>query len=293
MLIRSISRALWLSFTVFITGPASVAGRDQPRVVFVTGDHEYSSELTMPTIAKELEEKYGMRTTVLYSRPDHTGEKDIPGLEVLRTADLAVFFLRWRQLPEGQVRHIQEYLDSIKPVIGFRTSSHAFNYPKGHPLEKWNAFGEMAFGTPPGWGAAGHKHYGHTSSTDVSVNPAAADHPVLKGVARSFHVRSWLYHVLPKYPPEGATHLLIGKAVNPDKPALENPVAWTHRTKAGGRAVYTSLGHPEDFKEEAVQRLVINAVHWALGKPVPDRWAGKMDINVAYGQHRKPERENP
>jgi len=62
-------------------------------------------------------------------------------------------------------------------------------------------------------------------------------------------------------PFDDATRLLMGKAVNPDKSAIENPVAWTTRTQAGGRAFTTTLGHPEDFAVEAVQRLCINSIH--------------------------------
>lgn len=254
----------------------------KPHVVFVTGDHEYSSEATMPIIAAALEKNYGMRVTVLKSSPDENGETDIPGLEALDTADLAVFFLRWRQLPKEQLAHIQKYLDAGKPVVAFRTTTHAFNYPKGHELEKWNAFSADYLGGPPGWGK-GHYHYGHLSSTDVSVIPAAAKHPILTGVEKSFHVPSWLYQVRPNYPPADATLLLMGHAVNPDrKNAVDNPVAWTWKNKAGGRVFMTTLGHPDDFRVEPFQRLVINGIHWALGKPVPKKWAGKMNIEVTY-----------
>lgn len=260
------------------------AENEKPLVVFVTGDHEYSGETTMPLFAAELEENYNMRTVVLKSSPDQNAEENIPGLEALRDADVAVFFLRWRRLPEDQLVFIDEYLKSGKPVIGFRTSTHAFNYPKDHESYSWNAFGERAFGSPPGWGgAAGHTHYGHESSTDVSVIAKAADHPILHGVDKNFHVRSWLYKVLPDYPSEGSTWLLMGKAVNPNKAdAIENPVAWTWNSASGAKTFMTTLGHPEDFQQEAVQRLFINAVHWALGQPVPQEWAGKIDINVPY-----------
>lgn len=245
----------------------------------------------MPLLAKELEKKFGMKTTVLYAtndkgQHDENCETNIPGLDALDNADLAVFFLRWRLLPNDQLAHIQKYLNAGKPVIGFRTTSHSFHYPKGDERERWNSFGEFAFGTPPGWGAFGHTHYGHKSSTDVSVNPAQAQNPILAGVDKNFHVRSWLYHVLPKYPPSGATQLLIGKAVDPDKAAIENPVAWTYHTEKGGRSFYTSLGHPEDFQVEAVQRLVVNAIHWALNKPIPKKWPGKLDINVPYEKQK-------
>lgn len=263
------------------------AASQRPHVVFVTGDHEYSSEATMPLVAAALAKSYGLRTTVLQAHPDENAETDIPGLAALAEADLAVLYLRWRRLPAEQVEHLRRYLDAGKPVVAFRTTTHAFNYPPGHELEKWNAMAVDYLGGPPGWGK-GHYHYGHKSSTDVTINPAAAKDPILTGVAPSFHVRSWLYHVLPNYPPADAKRLLIGRAVDSErKDAIENPVAWTWRNRGGGRVFVTTLGHPEDFQVEAFQRLVVNGIHWALGKPAPKRWAGKINVNVQYHGIRK------
>ncbi|MEO6724855.1 MAG: hypothetical protein ABIU20_05025, partial [Blastocatellia bacterium] len=53
------------------------APRKQSHIVFVIGDHEYSSEETMPLIAAELEKHYGMRTTVLKAYPDENAEENI------------------------------------------------------------------------------------------------------------------------------------------------------------------------------------------------------------------------
>lgn len=274
-----IAICLLLLMTFHLQGQSN----EKPLVVFVTGDHEYSGEATMPLIAAELEKNYGIRAVVLKSSPDQNAEENIPGLEILKDADLAVFFLRWRRLPADQLKYIDDYLNSGKPRMGFRTSTHSFNYPKGHELEKWNAFGERAFGAPPGWGgSANHTHYGHESTTDVSIIPAAAKHPVLTGVDKNFHVSSWLYKVLPDYPVKGTTWLLMGKSVNPNASAIDNPVAWTWQTQTGQRVFFTTLGHPEDFQVEAVQRLTINAIHWTLGLPVPRKWAGKIDIDVPY-----------
>jgi Trehalose utilisation len=282
----------WFSGLIVCLGMAALFAFDSPQrqepskakplVVFVAGDHEYGGEQTLPLIAAELEKNYGIRTKVLKSYPDQNAEKDIPGLEALKEADLAVFFLRWRQLPPDQLQFIDEYLNSGKPVMGFRTSTHAFNFPKGHASEAWNAFGERAFGSPPGWGKAGHTHYGHNSTTDVTVISEAAKHPILTGVPASFHASSWLYRVRPDYPPQDAVPLLLGKSVNPDKAAIDNPVAWTWKNKANAKVFFTTLGHPEDFQQEGVQRLTVNAVHWLLGKPVPKKWKGKIDINVPY-----------
>lgn len=251
------------------------------RVVFVLGDHEYSGEVTMPLMAAELERNYGLRCAILKSSPDQNSETDIPGLEALREADLVVFYLRWRRLPADQVAQIEAYMKSGKPMIGFRTTSHSFNYPKGDPLEQWNRWAAVAFGAPPGWGADGHTHFGHQASTDVSIVPSARNHPVLTGISEPFHVRSWLYRVAPKWPPADATQLLMGTAVNPNKPAEENPVAWTWKNKYGGRVFFTTLGHPEDFSQAEVQRLIVNAVHWCLNRK-PPRWKGPLSINVPY-----------
>ncbi|MCC6540530.1 MAG: ThuA domain-containing protein [Bryobacterales bacterium] len=261
-----------------------VLAADRPHLVIVAGDHEYSGEQTLPLLARALEERYGFRCTVLKSQPDQNGEEDIPGLAALAQADVAMFYLRWRRLPPEQLAHIESYLKSGKPVFGWRTTSHPFNYPKGHALEAWNAWGAEAFGTPPGWGKEGHTHYGHNSSTDVTVAAGVARHPILRGVAPAFHVRSWLYRVQPPWPPAGATVLLTGAAVNPNKPAETNPVAWTWTNRHGGRTFYTSLGHPEDLAQEPVQRLTVNALFWLLNPrhaPKP-RWAGRMAIDIPY-----------
>lgn len=255
----------------------------KPLVVFVCGDHEYSGESTLPLLAAVLEKQYGFRTKVLKSFPDQNAERDIPGLEILAEADLAVFFLRWRLLPADQVAHIEAYLKSGKPIMGFRTSTHSFNYPNTDPLVAYNGFAERAFGAPPGWGGPSqHTHYGHNASTDATIIADKAKHPILTGVDPAFHVRSWLYRVLPDYPAKGTDWLLMGKAVNPDKPAVDQPIAWTWENQYKGKVFFTTMGHPEDFSVESFQRLVVNAVHWELGLKVPKTWAGKLAINVPY-----------
>ena len=95
----------------------------------------------MPMIARILTERHGMDTTVLYAE-NEKGERDrhansIPGLEALKTADLAVVFMRFRALPQEQLDAILEFTRSAKPMIGLRTATHAFNYP-GPPNDRWN-----------------------------------------------------------------------------------------------------------------------------------------------------------
>jgi type 1 glutamine amidotransferase len=262
----------------FLLAPFLLQAAKKPTIAYVCGDHEYSGELTLPLFAKAMEQRYGFQTDLIRSAPDQNSETNIPGLERLAAADLAVLFLRWRKLPKEQIEHLDRYLKSGKPVVALRTSSHSFNYPKGDPLEEWNRFASPAFGAPPGWNAEGHRHYGHESTTRVTAKP----HEILKGVKTPFDAPSWLYHVLPNYPPRNAEVALIGEAINPNRPAIPNPIAWTWINEFGAKSFYTSLGHPGDFALEPFQRLLTNALHWSLGKKPPNKWPGPIPIQVPY-----------
>src|SRR5512145_1406442 len=107
--------------TLILAATACSFGRaaDRPHIVFVCGDHEYGGEQTMPLFAAELEKSYGFRATVLTAQPDQNAEENIPGLEALAGADIAVLYLRWRRLPKEQLSHLEAYLKSGKPLMGF------------------------------------------------------------------------------------------------------------------------------------------------------------------------------
>ena len=241
--------------------PASRA----PHVVFVTGDDEYRSEITMPMLAAILEKSHRFRTSIAYARPKPQTKDNIEGLEALDTADLLVMFTRFRALPDEQLERILRFVDSGKPVVGLRTSTHAFFYPVGHARQALNdGFGRDVFGQK--W----ITHHGAQSSTDVTVHAANRGNAILRGVT-PFHARSWLYHVAPLH--GEATVLLDGTTVNSNKASQAEfpptqPVAWTRQHK-NSRVFFTTLGHPDDFAQESMRRLVINGIYWALGREVP------------------------
>src|SRR5699024_6086122 len=85
-------------------------------------------------LAEILAKHHGFETTVLFAINPETGNVDpeyqtnIPGLEQLQKADLMVLFTRFRELPDEQMRYIQEYIQSGRPIMGMRTATHAFNY---------------------------------------------------------------------------------------------------------------------------------------------------------------------
>lgn len=243
-----------------------------PHVVFVTGDDEYRSEISMPMIADILRERHGFRCTVLYAT-DEQGNRNpkyrqsIPGLEVLKDADLAVFFMRFRVLPDDQMQHILDYIASGKPAVGLRTTTHAFQYPGGHKFAAYNNdFGIQVFGQR--W----ISHHGHNSSTIVTVAPDQKQHPILRGVEPEFFCRSWLYNVTPLV--GECDVLLLGDAVKGETPdgqrfGQRNPVAWTKTSPKGGRVFFTTLGHPKDFSDQSMRRLLVNGIYWALGRDIP------------------------
>jgi uncharacterized protein len=266
---------MFLACLMFTLATIQPSQPQKPHVVFVTGDCEYRSEISMPMIAKILEERHGMKCTVCYATDEKTGEirtkhlKNIKGLEALKTADVAVFYLRYRQLPDEQLQMILAYVDSGRPVVGLRTTTHAFNYPAG-PHVKWNEqFGREVFGQK--W----ITHHGHDSSTRVLLT--VKDHPITQGIVNEFWCRSWLYHVNPLH--GDCTPLLHGQALKEPKAdsaimkgngnkwsfGTPNPVAWVKSHK-GGRVFFTTLGHPMDFEDANMRRLLINGIYWALGK---------------------------
>ena len=250
-------------------------GSLSPHVVFVTGDEEYRSEESMPMIANILHHNHGMKVTICYAIDPNSGMINpdyllgIQGLEALDKADLVVFFIRFRQLPDDQFEKILAYLESGRPIIGFRTSTHAFLYNENDPRSIWNdAFGTKIFGQK--W-ITHHGHHEVRPLTHVYRQAENKNHPILLGV-NSFQAHSWLYHVHGgKHRLQGDYKLLLnGHALlsthieNLDLYPLDNPVAWTN-SYLGARVFFTTLGHPYDFQEPALRKLVVNGIFWALG----------------------------
>src|SRR5690606_26236031 len=124
-----------LALAILLAIPAPAAGQ---HVVSVTAAEEYRSEESMPMLARTLARDYGIRATVRYS-PDENGIIDpnnvthLPGLAALGSADLMVMFTRFRALPDSQLTHFLAYAESGRPMVGFRTSTHAFRYPEDSP----------------------------------------------------------------------------------------------------------------------------------------------------------------
>ena len=251
-------------------------------IVFVAGDHEYRSEETLPALARILAKHHGFRCTVLFTVDQETGEivpgnSNIPGLVNLQTADLMVNFLRFQDLPADQMRHVVDYLDRAGPVVGLRTSTHAFRIPEDSKFAKYSfrykgtdyasGFGRQVLGET--W--AGHYGKNHVLSTRLDLVPEQKSHPILRGV-RSAWVESGAYWAEPE---PDCTILATAQPLNgmtPDSPPADDkescPGVWV-RTYPGsdkeGR-VFTSLyGASEDLRDDGFRRMLINGCYWAMG----------------------------
>ncbi len=164
-------------------------------VVLLAGDEEYRSEEGLPMLAKILATRHGFDCTVLFSINAATGDIDpecqtnLPGLEALDKADLCVMQLRFRELPDGQMKHFVDYVNSGRPLIALRTSTHAFAYQrnKNSPYARYDwssgqwpgGFGEQVLGET--W-ISHHGAHGVESTRGV-INPALGGHPILRGVS--------------------------------------------------------------------------------------------------------------
>jgi type 1 glutamine amidotransferase len=259
-------------------------------IVFVTGDEEYRSEESMPMMAKILAKHHGFKCTVLFAIDKDTGEinpnqvDNIPGLEALDTADLMVIFTRFRDLPDDQMKHIVDYINSGKPIIGIRTATHAFRFQKNKTYEKytWNRKGDFegGFGRQV-LGETWVAHYGkhQVESTRGVVAEGMADHPILRGVGEIWGP-SDVYAI--NSLTGDAKPILMGQVLEgmspEDKPVADKemvPVAWI-KTYTGDEGKVTqifatTMGHGDDFKDPDFRRMIVNAAYWLLGMDVPEK----------------------
>jgi nicotinamidase-related amidase len=245
-----------------LPGPPLCFAEDRrPRVVLVSYEPEYGSLGTLSRFARQLADRCDYSCTVL---PGEEPE-GIRGLEALATADVLLLYMRRHPLPPQQMAAIHRYLATGKPLVALRTACHAFAPPLREAvpagLEAWPAFDTEVLGCHY------HGHY-MNEGTEVHVVPVAATsrkrHPILAGLpADPWTSPSSLYQVSPLEPE--VTVLLAGKWQE-----HVEPVAWT-RQYGRSRVFYTSLGHPGDFQSPAFCTLLINALHWAVEKPVPGK----------------------
>ncbi|HTT60452.1 MAG TPA: ThuA domain-containing protein [Bryobacteraceae bacterium] len=280
------------------------------RIVLLSGDDEYRSEEGLPQLAKILSVRHAFDCTVLYAidpadgtiRPDL--RTNIPGLAALDSADLMVMLLRFRDLPDRQMKHIVDYVESGRPIVGLRTATHAFDLKSSPTYARysWNSrvwdggFGRQVLGET--W-IDHHGQHGRQSTRGILVR-GAADHPILRGIhdgdiwgpADVYEVRLPL--------PGDSRPLVLGQVVDgmhPHDPPAKGkvndpmmPVAWvkTYTGARGKRArvFTTTMGAAQDLLSEGLRRMIVNACYWALG--MEDRIPAKTNVDLVGEYHPSP-----
>jgi hypothetical protein len=298
-----------LSALILLMGSVLVAderwiefeGKDGPgygkHIVLISGDDEYRSEEALPQLAKILATHHGFRCTVLFALdPDGTinpeQHHNIPGLEHLETADLAILGLRFRDLPDEQMKHFVDYVESGRPMIGLRTSTHAFDIEdKNSKYYKYTwtsdvpgyeqGFGKQVLGET--W-VSHHGDHGKQSTRGI-IPKGQEDNPILNGIqSGAIWGPTDVYGVrLPL--PGDSRPVVLGEVVDgmqPTDPPAKGPkndpmmpIAWTKTYQGASgktsRVFCTTMGAATDLENEALRRLLVNASYWALDMDVPEK----------------------
>ena len=273
-------------------------GTDGPgvgkHIVMIAGDHEYRSEEILPAMARILARTYGFKCSVFFTLDEdgfiEPGSSDIAGLEALETADLLVVGLRFQDFPADQMQHVVDYLDRSGPVLGIRTSTHAFKIAGG-PFVRYtwdyageeyeSGFGRQVLGET--W--VGHYGENHVQSSRLVLAEDQVGHPILQGVA-DVHVQSGGYNADPM---PNSVVLAFGQVLNgmnadapPDPERELLPVAWTRTYEGGGRVFATTHGASEDFLNDGFRRMMLNASLWAIGLESAIRPDNDIDLVGPY-----------
>jgi nicotinamidase-related amidase/type 1 glutamine amidotransferase len=239
--------------------PFRFPGDRRKHVVVVVAEDGYGTAETLPPFAlKGLGADF--KISCVFANSEN--RNDIPGIEVLDQADLAIWSIRRRTLPKNQLDVFRRFIAAGKPLVAVRTTSHAFSLSSGatpEGLEAWPDFDQQVLG--------GNYNGDHGQDATMLVRPAegVAGHPILKGVrSDEFPVTASLYKTGPLA--DTTAPLLLARAEGIEQ---SEPAAWTHQRPNGGRVFYTSLGHRKDFELQDFRTLLRNAVYWAASLPTP------------------------
>ncbi len=258
--------------------PAAGAGSGK-HIALLCGDWEYRCEESLPMLAKILAKRHGFKCTVLFSMNPKDGtvnpdvKNNIPGMSVLKSADMLVVFAMDLSLPAEQMKHFVEFLDTGKPVFGIRCSLLSFRYDKNSPYARFDV-GNGGYARDL-FGESWQGHYGdHGKESTRGLRAGLNEtHPILRGVYDVWGPTD-VYRV--KKLPADATVLMYGQVLSGMKPddrpnwrKAVMPMVWTREIRRGGgpssRVVVSTIGAAPDMENEDLRRLYVNGIYWALG----------------------------
>lgn len=254
-------------------------------ILFIASDHEYRGEETCPAIARIMAKRYGFKCTVLFGQTEDgyikPGSSLIPGIEAIDNADMLFVFMRYLHPDDAWMEKFEGYLKQGGPILGLRTTTHAFNGLQGkYAYHNCNCddedfvggFGRQILGET--WNpklGAGHYGRNHKFATAMHVVPEQESHPVMRGV-KEMHAMAGAYSARPM--PNStilATNRVLESMEVGAKPLdgkEPQPAAWVrnYSFKGGkeGRAFCSTQGASEDILSEGVRRMIVNATLWCM-----------------------------
>ena len=208
-----------------------------------------------------------------------------------------VIVTRFRNLPDEQMKHIVDYVESGRPIIGMRTATHAFNLQGQDATpdtrgtaRRWDGgFGRQVLGET--W-VNHHGEHGKQSTRGSSprgrrtTRSSAASRTATSG-GRPTSTPS----DLPL--PGDSKPLVLGQVLDgheagrpaarrqeerpDDAGRLDQDLQGRVRTRPGG-VFTTTMGASQDLASEGVRRLLVNACYWAVG--LEDKIPEKSDVSL-------------
>ncbi len=268
-------------------------------IVFVCGEWEYRCEESLPMMAKILAVRHGFKCTVLFSINPKDGTVDpsvkthIPDMAALKDADMMMVFAMDLELPDDQMKHFVDYLETAKPVFGIRCTLLSFRYNRN----KQSRYASYDFRRPDGgyvlalYGETWKGHYGrHGKESSRGLRDGINEkHPILRGVHDVWGPTD-VYRVT-RLPADAKVYLhgQVLTGMKPDDPPnLQKsvmPMVWTREIpRASGpprRVVMSTIGAAQDMESEDLRRLHVNCTYWALG--LESKIPAKADVGYVGG----------
>ena len=168
-----------------------------------------------------------------------------------------VLAMRRRSLPVVQMDHLERYLRAGKPLVALRTSVGAVPDQKdpepGYVV--WDRFDERGAGLQ--LSRLQSPSRGRPAATCGPARGGRPSDPRWRGA--KFHSPCWIYRQRPLAGRPRRYSWAAGRRRPRGTGGLDQHVD-------GGRVFYTTLGHPGDFENESFNRMLVNAVRWALGR---------------------------
>lgn len=252
-------------------------------IVFLASDHEYRAEETCSALARILAKRHGFKCTVVFGVDKEgfiqAGSSQVSGLAALEKADLFFLSARFLNLPDEEMAHIESYLERGGPVVGLRTSSHAFQIPAKSKYAKYdfrskvegyeNGFGHQVLGNT--W--VGHYGTNHKQGTRITTIPEQRGNVILTGVGETAftHAGAYVGRAAPDFTVLATSQPLVSMDPNaePDTKKPPMPCTWTREypAKDGSkhRVFHSTQGASQDFLDDNYRRMILNGTLWAMG----------------------------